>query len=142
MILPVVTSAISSGSLLLCQWVQDYSSLSLQTGSVYLVLCWDIWFIWWGTKCKVISMHLFVFYMQLFSLTIICWKCCLFSMCASGFFFKIVVSNSVDLCVFFSLFPFISVPYFVSISCLFYHYNSVVQPEIENSNISRNYFIF
>lgn len=88
MIVVPVQSVFCSESFLLCQWVQEYSSHSLLSCLVYLVLCWDVWFIWCGTLCRIVSMHLFGFFcMQSSSMTIVCSKCCLFSSVCFCFFY-------------------------------------------------------
>ena len=68
-------------SQLLCQSVEGCSPFSLLSGSVYMVLWCSVWSSWLWVSCRVVSMHLLVFFhMQSSSLTsTICWRCFLFS---------------------------------------------------------------
>ena len=68
-------------SLCLCQWVQGFPTLCLLSGSVYLVICIGLCFIWSWVLSREVSLALLaVFYMQASSLTCTNWeRCYLFS---------------------------------------------------------------
>lgn len=112
-------------TLFLYQWVQGYCPLSLLSGTVYLVLCWDLWFIW-SFLCRVISIILFgFFYLQLSNLTsTFCWRSCLLSrMC-----FWLLYQNQVSIDVLIYVWVFSSIllaklSVFVPAPCCFYYYN-------------------
>jgi hypothetical protein len=88
----------------LWQWVQVYSLLSLLSGWVYLVSCWDVWSIWSKVLFRVILVDLFVpLYTQLYFLTgPICWTCCLFQCVFLAFFFFKATFRFLSVCRFMS----------------------------------------
>lgn len=65
----------------LCQYVQDYSLLSLLSKSVYLFSCWCLWSTWTWVLCRMTGIDQFVFFnMKPYNLiSTICWRSCLFS---------------------------------------------------------------
>jgi hypothetical protein len=70
-----------SECLILWQWPESYSPLPLLSGSIYLVLCWGLWYIWSWVLFRVISMGLFgFFYIQITHDQFhFFWRGCLFS---------------------------------------------------------------
>ena len=96
MLLLPTLSVLYLESCLLCQCVQGYSTLSFQLGSLFLVLCWGIWFTGTWVLLAINVNILALFYMQTFSLrNTICWRCFLFVFCV----FPICQKSSVHWCV-------------------------------------------
>lgn len=134
--MPVLT-VFCSESLWLCQWIQGYSSLSSSSELVYLFLCWSFWSGWSWVLCRMISMDLFVFYIQTANLTsTVCWRCYQCVFLAS--LLKVDIHSSVD---FGLLFDSIDQHFCFYVKKCFYYYSSIVQLEFGNGEISRVYFI-
>lgn len=108
------TSVSSSESLFLFQQIQNYSTQSLLSDSLYLTLSLCSWYIEIRLLCRKVSMDMFVFsYIQLSTLTSTIFENAdFFPMCIPGFFDKTHVSL-------WELMPVSLIQFYLSV-CLFY----------------------